>query len=85
MPIVRPLCAICEHPVPPKCDVCNVCREKYASELGASPMAEWAQFMIREERARRHPTGFVEIAFSDLCYCDRVKVEAAIGEQQDAD
>lgn len=75
----QPLCAICQHPVPATCDICNDCRQKY--ELGAGViLPEWAQFLLREEWARRQTKRYEEIPFSDLSYCDRIKVQAATGE-----
>jgi hypothetical protein len=65
-----------------KCWICNDCKAKHGLVGAWDSLPEWAQYLVREERARRRIKVVIEIAFSDLCYCDRLKVEQAIGDTE---
>ena len=82
----KPQCAICQCIVTSgRCWVCSHCREEFSLGTRWSELPEWVRFLVHEEQKRRRVHKVEIIDFSDLCYCDRLKVEQVIGEQQDAD
>jgi hypothetical protein len=77
----KPQCAICQcYVTSGHCWICRHCREEFSLGTKWSELPEWVRFLVHEEQGRRRVRPIVEVDFSDLCYCDRAKVEAAIGD-----